>query len=104
MGRPDQAVYLISVIIDPDITDDIGNQIETSVERLVFAEELSVGSGEFYNAAVTGLRPTKRFEIYTREYKGEEKLKHNSITYRIIRTEGRSEKVRLSCERVAADG
>lgn len=104
MSRPDQAVFLISVIIDPNITDNIGNQIKTPVERLVFAEELSVGSGEFYNAAVTGLRPTKRFEIYTREYQGEEKLKHNSIPYRIIRTEGRGEKTRLSCERVTADG
>jgi len=103
MSRPDQAVFLISVIIDPNITDNIGNQIKTPVERLVFAEELSVGSGEFYNAAVTGLRPTKRFEIYTREYRGEEKLKHNSIPYRIIRTEGRGEKVRLSCERVTGD-
>lgn len=101
MGRPDQVVYLISSTMTED---DIGNQIKVPNERLIFAEELSVGSGEFYNAAVAGLRPSKRFEIYTREYLGEEKLKHNEITYRIIRTEGRGEKVRLSCERVAADG
>ena len=101
MGRPDQVVFLISSTMTED---DIGNQIKVPNERLIFAEELSVGSGEFYNAAVAGLRPSKRFEIYTREYLGEEKLKHNEITYRIIRTEGRGEKVRLSCERVAADG
>ena len=101
MSRPDQVIYLISATITQD---NIGNQIQALSERQVFAEELSVGSGEFYNAAVAGLRPSKRFEIYTREYQGEEKLKHNNITYRIIRTEGRGEKVRLSCERVAADG
>jgi len=101
MGRQDQAVYLISSTVVPD---NLGNQIKVPAERLVFGEELSVGSGEFYNAAVAGLRPEKRFEIYTREYQGEEKLKHNAVTYRIIRTEGRGEKIRLSCERVAADG
>lgn len=100
--RLDQAVYLIKMTVSGK--DDIGNQIEVPTERLVFAEELSVGSGEFYNAAVAGLRPEKRLEMYTREYLGEAKLKHNDLTYRIIRTEGRGEKVRLSCERVAADG
>jgi len=100
----DQALVLISVIIDPNDTDELGNRIETKTERLVFAEKISVGSGEFYNAAVAGLRPETRFEIYTREYQGEVKLKHEGITYRIIRTEERGEKIRLSCERVAADG
>lgn len=101
MNRQDQAVLLISVAI---AQDTIGNQIETTTERLVFAEELTVGSVEFYNAAVAGLRPEKRYEIYSREYLGEAKLKHNNVTYRVIRTEGRREKIRLSCERVAADG
>jgi len=101
MGRQDQVILLISVTITED---DIGNQIETPTERQVFAEELAVGSGEFYAAAVAGLRPEKRFEIYTREYQGESRLEHNSIPYRIIRTEGRGEKIRLSCEKVGADG
>ncbi|MBC2722029.1 phage head-tail adapter protein [Desulfosporosinus sp.] len=100
----DQVLVLIGVTIDHRNTDEIGNPIETITERSILAEELSVGSGEFYNAAVAGLRPEKRFEMYTREYQGEVKLKHEGITYRIIRTEGRSEKIRLSCERVAADG
>lgn len=101
MGRQDQAVYLIGSAIVPDT---LGNQVKVPTERLVFGEELSVGAGEFYNAAVAGLRPEKRFEIYTREYQNEEKLKHNNVPYRIIRTEGRGERIRLSCERVAADG
>lgn len=104
MGKMDQVLVLISLTTDPNNTDELGNLIETKTERQVFAEELLVGSGEFYNAAVTGLRPEKRFEIYSREYQGEVKLRHDNITYRIIRTEGRGEKIRLSCERVAADG
>lgn len=101
MSRMDQSIFLISESISED---EFGNQIATPAERQVFAEELAVGSGEFYSAAVAGLRPEKRFEIYTREYQNEEKLKHKGITYRIIRTEGRGEKIRLSCERVIADG
>lgn len=103
MGRPDKAIFLIGVTITED---KIGNQIEIPTERMVFAEQLAVFSNEFYNAAVSGLRPELKFEIYTREYRGEGKLKYNGKTYRIIRTSlGKSpEKTRLICERVAADG
>jgi len=102
MSRPDQAIFLISVAIT---NDEIGNQIETPTERMVFAEELAVFSSEFYNAALTGLRPEKMFEIYTQEYAGEAKLKHNGAIYRIIRTSlGKTkEKTRLTCEKVGAD-
>lgn len=99
--RHNQVIKLISVTITED---DIGNQIETPVEREIFANEFSVSSGEFYNAAVTGLRLAKQFEVYSFEYQGESKLKHNNVTYRIVRTETRGEKTRLTCERVAADG
>lgn len=99
--RHNQVIYLISSSVTED---DIGNQIETPTERKVFANEFTVSSGDFYNAALSGLRPGKMFEVYTFEYHSEPKLKHNSITYRIIRTEGKGEKTRLTCERVAADG
>lgn len=99
--RHNQVIYLISAAI----TDDtIGNQIETLTERKVFANEFSVSSGEFYNAALTGLRPGKAFEIYVFEYLGEDRMKHNNATYRIIRTQGKGEKITLVGERVAADG
>jgi len=96
-----EELYLISITISED---DIGNQMETPSERLVFAEELVLGSYEFYNAATTGIRPTKKFEIYTREYFGEDRLKHKGINFRIIRTETKGEKTSLSCESVSADG
>lgn len=94
-------IYLINVTITED---EIGNQIETPTERMVYANEYSVNSNEYYNAAMTGLRPAKTFEIYSFEYQGEDRLKHNGIIYRIIRAETRGEKTRLTCEKVAADG
>lgn len=96
-----EEIYLINITVSKD---DIGNQMETPAERLVFAEELVLRSYEFYNAATTGIRPTKKFEIYTREYLGEDRLKHKGFTYRIILTETKGEKTSLSCERVSADG
>jgi hypothetical protein len=94
-------IYLISSAIS---TDSIGNQIETAAERKVYANEYSVGSGEYYNAALNGLRPAKMFEIYTFEYREEAKLRHNSTTYRVVRSLGKGEKMLLTCERVGADG
>lgn len=109
--RHKEVIYLIGVTVPKDanghpVTDDVGNPVTIETERQRFAEELAVFSTEFYNAAVTGLRPSKQFEIYTREYQGEDRLKHNNITYRIIRSSlGKTpEKTRLTCERVAADG
>ena len=99
--RHNQVIYLQAVTV---VEDDIGNQVETVTERMVFANELAVSSEEFYNAAATGLRPAKRFEILSFEYHGEDRLKHEGVVYRIIRMEKRGEKTRITCERVAADG
>jgi len=99
--RHSQIIKLISVTITED---EIGNQVETEAERTVYANQFYVSSSEFYNAAATGLKPEKMFEIYSWEYKGEGKLKHDGETYRIIRTEARGDKARLTCEKVTADG
>jgi hypothetical protein len=99
--RHNQVIYLQSVTIEED---EIGNQKEVIAERLVFANELAVSAEEFYNAAAGGLRPTKRFEIYSFEYQGEDRLRHGDVVYHIIRAETRGEKTRLTCERVIGNG
>lgn len=99
--RHKDVIYLITTKI---VEDEIGNQIPQETERMVYANQMAVTQSEFYNAAATGLRPSKMFEIYSFEYNGEEKLKHNGVIYRIIRAETRGEKTRITCERVAADG
>lgn len=98
--RHNDVIYLIFTSI---IEDEIGNQIEQNIERKVYANEFSVSVTEYYNAAATGMRPSKSFEIYSFEYRGEEKLKHEGIIYRIIRVESRGEKTRITCERVVGD-
>ena len=69
----------------------------------MYANEFYVNQSEFYNASVAGLKPEKQFELYSYEYQGEPKLKHDTDTYNIIRTEKRGDKIRLTCERILAD-
>lgn len=99
--RHNDVIYLIKTQV---VEDELGNQIPQETERLVYANQMAVTQSEFYNAASTGLRPAKRFEIYSFEYQGEDRLKHDGMMYRIIRVETRGEKTRITCERVAADG
>ena len=96
-----EVIFLISVQVTQD---DVGNGIEQITERKVYANEFSVSANEYYNSAMSGVRPSKSFEIYSFECRGEEKLKHKDLVYRIVRTETRGEKTRITCERVAADG
>jgi hypothetical protein len=98
--RHNQIIKLITVTVTEDA---IGNQIASTTERAVYANEYYVSQSEFYNAAVAGLKPEKQFEMYSYEYQDEPKLEHDGVTYNIIRTEKRGDKIRLTCERIIAD-
>ena len=98
--RHSQIIKLITVTVTED---SIGNQVALTTERTVYANEFYVNQSEFYNASVAGLKPEKQFELYSYEYQGEPKLKHDTDTYNIIRTEKRGDKTRLTCERIIAD-
>lgn len=99
--RHNKVIYLLSTTI---VEDDWGNEVERPVERKVYANEYSVSSSEFYNAAVTGLRPEIAFEIYSFEYNNEAKFEYDNEKYNIIRTQGKGEKIVLIGEKVAANG
>jgi len=99
--RHNKVIYLPTVIYGED---EWGNEIEVPSWRKVYANEYSVSSSEFYNAAVTGLRPEIAFEIYSFEYDGEKKFEYGGEEYNIIRTQGKGEKIVLVGEKVAANG
>lgn len=98
--RHNQIIKLINVIVTEDA---IGNQIASTTERTVYANEYYISQSEFYNAAVADLKPEKQFEIYSYEYQDEPKLEHDGKVYNVIRTEKRGDKTRLTCERIIAD-
>jgi SPP1 family predicted phage head-tail adaptor len=95
--RHHDVIHLISV----DTTyDEIGNPIEVETERMVYANQFEVSSTEFYEASAQGLKPEKQFEIYSFEYQGEDRLKHDGQIYRVIRSATRGEKTRITCQKV----
>lgn len=99
--RFNDVIYLLSEIIEEDA---LGNQTEVHAERKVYANEFDVGSAEFYNAAVNGLKASNSWQIHAFEYHDEEQVKHNGERYNIIRTSKRGDMVRLVCEKVTAHG
>jgi len=87
--------------------DEIGNQIPVETVTEVWAEETGVRQSEFYNAAVTGLKPEKTFVIWANEYNGQTKIEADEVKYKLIRAyfnPSKSEMVELVCEREVADG
>jgi len=77
---------VISLITVTTTENELGDVIEESTERQVFADKQSVRQSEFYQAAATGLRPELMFVVRTIEYNGETRLKYNGKEYSIIRT------------------
>ena len=94
--RHNQVIYLVS---RQTAYDEIGNAVKSTQERRIFANAMSVGMQEFYQAGQSGIRPERQFEIYSFEYRGEDTLRHNGDTLRIVRTTGNGDKLRLICER-----
>lgn len=86
--------------------DEMGNQIPgAEVETRVLCNVKSVSRAEFYNAAVSGLRPELIFVVHGYEYNGERIVKFEGVRYRVIRTYmANFEEVELTCEKVAANG
>ena len=77
---------VISLITITTTENELGDTIEVSTERQVFADKQSIRQSEFYQAAATGLRPELMFVVRSIDYNGEPKLKYNDKEYAVIRT------------------
>lgn len=77
-------ITLISRIETPDQYGDL--QIAES-RRVVFAEAMSVGQKEFYQAQAIGLMPEIKFRMQDYlDYGGEQHIEHEGTVYRVLRT------------------
>ncbi len=98
--RHNDVIYLLSQSVT---YDEYKNPIVEDIERKVYANKMRVTTSERYEAGTQGLKPSKRFEIYSFEYKGESALKlsqdENAPTYNIIDVDERGEHVQLVCEK-----
>lgn len=96
-------IYLINN--DIESADNAGDVLPTTSERKVFADKLSIGQNEFYQAHRSGLKPQLKFNIRSSEYLGEMKLKFNDMDYSIMRTYDKQDGVvELTCSRETGNG
>lgn len=80
------------------VTEDIvhGEPVQTLVYKEVYANKKSVRYNEFYQAAMTGLKPELVFEVHSFEYDNEDKVRYNNKEYSIIRTYEKGEVIEIT--------
>ena len=66
--------------------DEIGNITSTETETEVFAKPNVVGTREFYNAMMVGIKPQAELQIRKLNYSGQEEVEYNGVRYSVIRT------------------
>lgn len=90
--------------------DEIGNEIKTSVKKNILCRTADIGSAEFYDAKINGLKPEIKFTIHGFEYNGETEVEFEGGIYQVIRTYNgdtidrsdnalSGEEIELTCER-----
>jgi SPP1 family predicted phage head-tail adaptor len=97
---------VVGLIAVTKVKNETGERVPVDgTPREVMANEKSVGSREFYQAAAVGMKPEVIIEMYKGEYGGEPKLTHNGTIYHVIRTYSRNgEKIELTCSRYLMGG
>ncbi len=74
--------------------DEVGNEIPTYTEQQAWCGEISVTQSEFYSAASQQFKPEKVFELWDRDYSGEERCIIDGVVYEIYRSFRRSDSVK----------
>ncbi|PXX74652.1 phage head closure protein [Dielma fastidiosa] len=77
---------IIKVFNEKDIDHDSEGDSNTLYYRKVFAEICSVGSNEFYKAAVNGLKASRVFKVFYADYKEEDMVQFGGKCYAVYRT------------------
>ena len=78
---------LISLINKTKTVNDVGDIVETTSLRDVFAKVKSIGQNEFYMAQSSGLKPELKFVIADYlDYQNEPELMFNNRKYQVLRT------------------
>jgi hypothetical protein len=78
--------------------DEIGQEAETTLSRDIYANEFNVSASEFYAAGREGLKPAKEFQVRAADYADEKIVISEGVEYRVVRTTGQGEFIRLILE------
>ena len=99
----------IKLVAQTKTTDEYGDWTVTEQVTVVYAEVLSVGMSEFYQAQATGLKPEIKFVLpdYL-EYAGQKIVRYAPFTgaetdpeyeYTVLRTYRNGNELELTCKR-----
>lgn len=95
------AINLVSKV---QALNEYGDLVETLIKREVFAEELSVGMQETYQAMAVGYKPEVKFRLENfMDYHGEELVEYapfmsqDVVILRILRTYRAGDQIELVC-------
>lgn len=99
------ADILILIRVDTAL-DALGDPVNTETPREVFAEQMSIGQKEFYQAHAVGLQPEIKFKLSDYlDYEGETLVEHEGQRYRVLRTYRTGQALEITCYReVNPDG
>ena len=92
------------------IQDQYGNFEYTESSREVFALAYSIGTGEFYSAATTDMKPEIKFKLSDYlDYDNESIVRYtpyqsSEVEYTVIRTYKSGNQIELTCQRKIANG
>lgn len=85
--RWSEEVTLIKQISPDQKTNKHGFKNPATTEKTtIFANEISIGTNEFYKASKEGYNKLIKLEIYAEEFNGAEKAEYNGAEYYILRT------------------
>lgn len=91
----------VITLVQPETRlDDYGDIQTVETSREVFAQCMSIGQSEFYQAASTGLKPELRFRLADYyDYQDEPVVIHQGTRYRVLRTYRSGQRLELTVYR-----
>ena len=99
-------IDVLTLIRQETTTDEYGDPVITEIRRDVFAEQMSIGLKEFYQAHAVGLQPEVKFKLADYlDFEDERLVEHNGQRYRVLRTYRTGQELEIVCYReVNPDG
>lgn len=89
---------VISLITETETEDEYGDLHTVKTQREVFAELMSIGQSEFYQAQTNGMKPEIKFKIADYlDYNNEEIISYEDINYKILRTYRKGNELEITC-------
>ena len=97
---------VITLKKETNTINEYGDTVQTFAERNVFAEVMSIGQSEFYQAQATGLKPEIKFVIADfADYQNEKILSYKPFgaseaeDYTVLRTYRNKHNLEIVCKR-----